>query len=67
MKPWNEPGDWIFRLVPFFIVGVFVLIVCIWAAVGFFGVKAVQSLQGCEPAVITETENGKTSTSIGCK
>jgi hypothetical protein len=66
-KPWDDDLPLIFRLVPVFIGVVFVLIVCWWIFVAVMGVKLAKSLEGCEPAVITKTENGETSTSIGCK
>jgi len=67
MRNDKMPGDWLFKVVPIFIGVVFVLVVCVFITAAVIGTKAVRSLNGCTPAVITETKDGQTSTSIGCK
>lgn len=63
----KEPGDWLFKVVPIFIVAAFVLVLCAWIAIGVLGVRALNALSTCTPAVITQTHSGQTTTSIGCK
>jgi len=55
------------RLVPSFIVLVFVLVIASFVFVAVIGYKAARELKGCTPAVVTETHNGKTSTSLRCQ
>lgn len=67
-NPHNSmPGDWLFKVVPFFIAGVFILMVCFFVAAAILGTKAVKSLDGCTPAIVTSETNGQKQTSIECK
>lgn len=59
------PGDWLFKIVPIFIGVVFAIVIVYWICIAVLADKFIQS--GCVPAVITETKDGQTSTSIGCK
>ena len=61
------PGDWLFKVVPWFIGGVFVLLIAAFIGFAVLGVKAVKQLDGCTPALITSEKNGTKSTSIECK
>lgn len=63
------PGDWLFKVVPIFIGVVFVVIVCAYIAIGVVGVKLFNAASSshCTPAIITQTKDGKTTTSLGCK
>lgn len=60
-------GDWLFKFVPIFIGAVFVLVICGAVAYGVLIYKGVGMLQGCHPAIVSQTQGGQTSTTIACK
>lgn len=60
-------GDWLFKVVPIFIGAVFVLVICGAVAYGVLVYKGIGLLQGCHPAIISQSKDGQTSTTIGCK
>jgi hypothetical protein len=60
-------GDWLFKVVPFFIAGVFVLIVCVWIGIGFLGVKAAGALKDCTPALTSKNVGGEQQYSVKCR
>jgi hypothetical protein len=63
----KSDGDWIFKFVPYFIAGVFVLIICVWVGVAVLGVKAASAMKDCTPAVISKDVDGEHQYSVGCK
>ena len=67
MRDVSMPGDWLFKVVPWFIGTVFVILVLAFIGFGVLGVKAVKELDGCTPALVTTDKDGTKSTSIECK
>lgn len=59
--------SWIFRLVPYFIAGVFILIICVWIGMAILGAKAVGALENCTPAITSKDVDGEHQYSVGCK
>lgn len=59
-------GDWLHRLVPFFIAFIFLLILCAFAAYIYVGARIFSAAGDCKPAVTVEnTETGQ-QYSVGC-
>lgn len=51
----------------FFFGLVLTIILCVWAFYAFVAVKAVNFVSDCDkPALVTKTENGKTTYSMEC-
>jgi len=63
----SMPGDWLFKVVPFFIAGVFILIVCAWIGMVVIGVKAAGALENCTPALVSKEVDGEKQFTVGCK
>ena len=58
---------WLFKVVPYFIGGVFILIVCIWIGMAVLGVKAIGALENCTPAITSKDVGAEHQYSVGCK
>lgn len=61
------PGDWLFKVVPWFIGITFVLTILGVIAFGALGVKFVAAMEDCTPALQSSTDGGTTQYSVGCK
>ncbi len=64
----NTDGAWFFKVVPWFIAAVFLIVIGFWVFAGIALSKAAEAIpDGCVPALVTEDKNGRVEHSIGCK
>jgi hypothetical protein len=63
----NEPDGWLFKLVPYFIAFVFLLIVAGAIGYGIVIYKALTAVGNCNPALVQNQIHGQTTWSLGCK
>lgn len=60
--------NWFFKIVPWFIGIVFILIIGYWITLAVVAYKTINSLDGCTPAVvITNDGHGNQQYTVGCK
>jgi hypothetical protein len=60
-------GGWLFKVVPFFIVAVFLIVICWFIFLGVMARKAVNVMEDCTPAVVITEANGEKQYTVGCK
>jgi hypothetical protein len=67
VKTFDDGSDWLFKIVPWFIGFVFVLVIAAFVGYGVLAYKGAKALQNCTPAIVHESKDGKDITTIGCK